>query len=189
MTATKDSGDVVPAYPRALRSLWVGALVLPRRQKRSRPVSIAPFCVNGEFHDFMTVPYFDAGMYNPNFGGLRVEENVAVTRDGMDVLTAYPRELRSLWGGADRETKTVTSSVNSDHLHEQRNSYFHDRPLFTMWLRSARDPVAALLGWLSIRRPAVAQYARPWVAHYGRPCWLSLGDPGWLSIPDPGGSV
>lgn len=58
MTATKDSGDVVPAYPRALRSLWVGALVLPRRQKRSRPVSIAPFCVNGEFHDFMTVPYF-----------------------------------------------------------------------------------------------------------------------------------
>ncbi len=26
----------------------------------------------------------------------RVEENVAVTPDGVDVLTAYPRELRSL---------------------------------------------------------------------------------------------
>jgi Xaa-Pro dipeptidase len=34
--------------------------------------------------------------YIPNLGGVRAEENVAVTTDGMDVLTAYPRELRSL---------------------------------------------------------------------------------------------
>jgi hypothetical protein len=30
-----------------------------------------------------------------------VEENVAVTQDGVDVLTAYPREVRSLWPGTD----------------------------------------------------------------------------------------
>jgi len=31
-----------------------------------------------------------------NLGGVRVEENVSVRQDGVDVLTAYPRELRSL---------------------------------------------------------------------------------------------
>lgn len=30
------------------------------------------------------------------FGGVRVEENVAVSTDGVEVLTSYPRELRSL---------------------------------------------------------------------------------------------
>lgn len=38
----------------------------------------------------------EPGIYIPNLGGLRVEENVAVTKDGVDLLTAYPRELRSL---------------------------------------------------------------------------------------------
>jgi Xaa-Pro dipeptidase len=38
----------------------------------------------------------EPGIYIPNLGGVRVEENVAVTKDGVDVLTAYPRELRSL---------------------------------------------------------------------------------------------
>jgi Xaa-Pro aminopeptidase len=38
----------------------------------------------------------EPGIYVPNLGGVRVEENVAVTQDGVDVLTAYPRELRSL---------------------------------------------------------------------------------------------
>jgi len=38
----------------------------------------------------------EPGIYIPHFGGVRVEENVAVTQDGVDVLTAYPRELRSL---------------------------------------------------------------------------------------------
>ena len=38
----------------------------------------------------------EPGIYIPNLGGVRVEENVAVTQDGVDVLTAYPRELRSL---------------------------------------------------------------------------------------------
>jgi Xaa-Pro dipeptidase len=38
----------------------------------------------------------EPGIYIPNLGGVRVEENVAVTADGVDVLTAYPRELRSL---------------------------------------------------------------------------------------------
>lgn len=38
----------------------------------------------------------EPGIYLPNLGGARVEENVVVTTDGVDVLTAYPRELRSL---------------------------------------------------------------------------------------------
>ena len=47
---------------------------------------------------------------------------MAITKDDVDVPMARPRELRSLWAGGDKETRTVTSSVNSDHLHEQRNS-------------------------------------------------------------------
>jgi Xaa-Pro dipeptidase len=38
----------------------------------------------------------ELGIYPPNFGGVRVEENVAVAQDGVDVLTTYPRQLRSL---------------------------------------------------------------------------------------------
>jgi Xaa-Pro dipeptidase len=38
----------------------------------------------------------EPGIYLPGFGGVRVEENVAVTKNGVDVLTAYPRELREL---------------------------------------------------------------------------------------------
>ena len=38
----------------------------------------------------------EPGIYIPDLGGVRVEENVAVTKDGVDVLTAYPRELRSI---------------------------------------------------------------------------------------------
>ena len=38
----------------------------------------------------------EPGVYLPGFGGVRVEENVAVTKEGVDILTAYPRELRTL---------------------------------------------------------------------------------------------
>jgi Xaa-Pro dipeptidase len=38
----------------------------------------------------------EPGIYLPALGGVRVEENVAVTQNGLDVLTAYPRELREL---------------------------------------------------------------------------------------------
>jgi Xaa-Pro dipeptidase len=38
----------------------------------------------------------EPGIYLPAFGGVRVEENVAVTQNGVEVLTAYPRELREL---------------------------------------------------------------------------------------------
>lgn len=38
----------------------------------------------------------EPGIYIQDFAGVRVEENVAVTQDGVDVLTAYPRELCSL---------------------------------------------------------------------------------------------
>ena len=38
----------------------------------------------------------EPGIYLPGFGGVRVEENVAVSQNGIDVLTAYPRELREL---------------------------------------------------------------------------------------------
>jgi len=50
-----------------------------------------------------------------SFALVRVEENAVVMEDGMDVLMAYPRELRSLWTGADvilgdtgKTTKTAT---------------------------------------------------------------------------------
>jgi Xaa-Pro dipeptidase len=38
----------------------------------------------------------EPGIYLPEFGGVRVEENVVVTRNGAAILTSYPRELREL---------------------------------------------------------------------------------------------
>ena len=60
----------------------------------------------------------EPGMYIPNFGGLRVEEKVAVTQDGVDALTAHPRGPRSSWPNPDvllgepgKATKTGTSPI------------------------------------------------------------------------------
>lgn len=50
-----------------------------------------------------------------------MEGNVAVTKDEVDVLTAYPLALRSLAEG-NKGIKAVTSPVNSTHLHKRRNS-------------------------------------------------------------------
>jgi hypothetical protein len=38
----------------------------------------------------------ELGIYPPNFGGVRVEENAPMMQDDRDVLPAYPRELGSL---------------------------------------------------------------------------------------------
>ncbi len=58
----------------------------------------APSVVTG--NATVTVPRLtftvEPGIYIPDLGGVRVEENVAVTADGVDVLTAYSREFRSL---------------------------------------------------------------------------------------------
>ena len=54
---------------------------------------------------------------DPGSGGMRVEANVGVTKDDVDVPTAYPRELRSLGPGAalllkeTRKTTTGTSQI------------------------------------------------------------------------------
>lgn len=36
----------------------------------------------------------EPGIYNTKIGGIRIEDNVLVTKDGVEVLTSFPKELQ-----------------------------------------------------------------------------------------------
>jgi Xaa-Pro aminopeptidase len=38
----------------------------------------------------------EPGLYSPTVGGFRHSDTVAVTPDGIDILTEYPRDIESL---------------------------------------------------------------------------------------------
>ncbi|NBI27786.1 M24 family metallopeptidase [Chengkuizengella marina] len=38
----------------------------------------------------------EPGIYNPKLAGVRIEDNVVVTKDGVNVLSSFPKELQSL---------------------------------------------------------------------------------------------
>jgi len=57
-----------------------------------------PYIVEGNTQPVVQGAVFtiEPGVYVPGFGGVRIEDNVQVTADGVDCLTGFPRDLTSL---------------------------------------------------------------------------------------------
>ena len=101
--------DVLTAYSREIHPLRPGSDSWRRHARRRRL----------EHPQLFTV---EPGIYIPNLRGVRVEENAVVTKDGVDVLTGYTKELRSLGPGAAlllKETRKTTKTGMS---------FIHGRP-------------------------------------------------------------
>jgi Xaa-Pro dipeptidase len=49
----------------------------------------------GELQEGMTFT-IEPGIYNSSVGGVRIEDNVLVTKDGAEVLTSFPKELMTI---------------------------------------------------------------------------------------------
>jgi Xaa-Pro dipeptidase len=57
-----------------------------------------PYIVEGNTQPVVQGAVFtiEPGVYVPGLGGVRIEDNVQVTADGVDCLTSFPRDLTSL---------------------------------------------------------------------------------------------
>ena len=61
----------------------------------------APFVNAQVFHAVLTIPYtsmggndvFNPGLYVEGFGGLRLEENIVFTENGVELLSVFPTAL------------------------------------------------------------------------------------------------
>ena len=65
---------------------WAWTSTRPRGSARNRPMSSSPGMV-------ITV---EPGIYLPDWGGIRIEDDVLVTPDGCEVLSRVPKSLDSV---------------------------------------------------------------------------------------------
>ena len=61
-----------------------------------KPRADNPFLRNTSKIEEGQVFTIEPGLYSPEVGGFRHSDTVAVTPDGIEVLTSYPRDLESL---------------------------------------------------------------------------------------------
>ena len=55
----------------------------------------------------------EPGVYIPGFGGVRVEDDVLVTKDGVEILTKFPKELSTAKSGTETEPDKVEFIIST----------------------------------------------------------------------------